>query len=276
MRRGFLLAAAIAVLAVAAIGTTIWRYDHGESAADSPPAPLPVPPFPPRIASGDAYEHCLATLTDDPDSARSIADAMVAEGGGDGAARCLGLALIATGHPDQGAERLELLASSSLAPDLARATVFGQAGQARLMANDPAHALADATMALKLSPDDTELLIQRAQAEEAQQKWADAIADLTAALTQDPRRSDALVLRAADRRRAGQLDLATQDADRAISLDPDYAEARLERGIERQRLGDGTGARRDWQRARDLDPNSITADLAEQNLALLDAGPNQR
>ena len=66
------------------------------------------------------------------------------------------------------------------------------------------------------------------------------------------------------------------DVDRAIAMDADNAEALLERGIERQRLGDALGARADWQRARGLDPNSTTADLAEQNLALLEAGPNQR
>ena len=275
MQRRVALVTVIALLLVAAIGTTLWRYT-GADPAEAPAPPLPVPPFPPRIASGEAYEHCLSALTDDPDGARLIADSWAAGGGGDGAAHCLGLALIATGQPALGAERLEQLAASSLAPDLARATVFGQAAQARLMVNDPARARNDATQALKLSPADTELLIQRARASEAEAKWQEAIDDLTEALTLDPRRSDALVMRAANWRRTGRLDLAAADADRAIGLDPDNAEALLERGIERQRLGNPSGARADWQRARGLDPNSTTADLAEQNLALLDAGPNQR
>jgi tetratricopeptide (TPR) repeat protein len=275
MRRTLPLLAVIAILLVAAIGTTIWRYG-AEDPAEAPAAALPVPPFPPRIASGDEYEKCLATLSDDAESARTVADAWATNGGGDGAAHCQGLALIATGRPDLGAERLEQLAATSLAPDPAKATVFGQAAQARMMANDPGRARADATEALKLAPEDTELLIQRALASQAMNRWQDAIDDLTQALTLDPHRADALVLRAADWRRGGRLDLAVADADRAIALDPDNAEALLERGIERQQLGNAAGARADWQRARDLDPNSTTADLAMQNLALLDAGPNQR
>jgi len=264
----------IGLLLIAAIATTVWRWQQPDQ--EQQVATLPIPPFPPRIANGAAYEQCLSALTDDPDNARLIADNWAVGGGGDGAAHCQGLALIAAGQPSRGAERLELLATSSLAPDLARAIVFAQAAQARLMANEPAPAREDATRALALAPSDTELLIQRALTSEAIGQWQDAIADLTQALTLDPRRADALVLRAADWRRAGRLDLAVADADRAIGLDPDNAEALLERGIERQRLGDPAGARIDWQRARRLDPNSTTADLAEQNLALLDAGPNQR
>ncbi len=276
MRRPIILFAVIGVLLLAAIGTTLWRYDDAAPAPDLVAGPLAVPPFPPRIASGEAYEQCLAALTDDPDSARLLADTWAADGGGDGAAHCQGLALIATGRPDQGAERLEQLASSSLAPDMAKAIVFAQAAQARLMAKQPAKARADTTEALKLAPDDTEILIQHAETADALEDWKAAIDDLTLVLGADPHRTDALVLRAADWRRAGHLDLAVRDADRALGIDPDNAEALLERGIERQRLGDTSGARADWQRARGLDPNSTTADLADQNLALLDAGPNQR
>ena len=269
------LAACIVLLSVGAVGTTIWRY-WPEQNTEAVAVPMPVPPFPPRISSGDTYEHCLALLTDDPDGARQTADAWAAAGGGDGAAHCQGLALIANGKPDLGAERLELLAAASLAPALAKATIFAQAGQARLMANQVEKAHDDATLALALAPTDTELLIQRALTSEAGGRWDDAIADLTRALTLDAQRPDALALRAAAWRRTERLDLAVADTDRAIALDPDNAEALLERGIERQRLGDAAGARDDWRRAREVDPNSTTADLAEQNLALLDAGPNQR
>lgn len=274
MHRRLTIVTGTALLLISAVGTTIWRYQH---VAPEPVATtLPVPPFPPRIANGEAYERCLTVLADDPDSAKSIADAWAANGGGDGAAHCQGLALIANGQPERGAERLEALAKASMAPDLARATVFAQASQARLMANQPDRAHDDATKALALAPSDTELLIQRALASEAAGQWDAAIRDLTHALTLDASRSDALVLRAAAWRRNNRLDLAAADTDRAIGLDPDNAEALLERGIERQRLGDAAGARADWQRAQGLDPNSTTADLAAQNLALLDAGPNQR
>ena len=274
MYRRLTIVAGTALALVAAAGTTMWRYQ--QVAPEQAATTLPVPPYPPRIASGDTYERCLTVLADDPDSAKASAEAWAASGGGDAAAHCLGLALIATGHPDLGAERLEALAKASLAPNLARATVLAQASQARLMANQPDRARDDATWALALAPLDTALLIQRALASEASGRRDDAIADLTRVLTLDIGRVDALVLRAAVWRRGNRLDLASADADRAIGLEPDNAEALLERGIDRQRLGDAAGARSDWQRVRQLDPNSTTADLAEQNLALLDAGPNQR
>jgi Tfp pilus assembly protein PilF len=100
--------------------------------------------------------------------------------------------------------------------------------------------------------------------------------DLSHALELDGKRPDALVLRAAAWRHEGHLDLAQDDVDRAISQDPDNPEAYLERGILRQRRGDRAGAQADWQHAATLAPDSATSDLAEQNLALLEAGPEQK
>jgi regulator of sirC expression with transglutaminase-like and TPR domain len=62
------------------------------------------------------------------------------------------------------------------------------------------------------------------------------------------------------------------DAESAVTLVPEDVEALLERGILRQRTGNLSGARADWEAVRRLDPDSPAADLAEQNLALLDAG----
>ena len=100
--------------------------------------------------------------------------------------------------------------------------------------------------------------------------------DLTRALQLDNKREDALVLRAAVWRRMDMLDEARSDIDRAVTLDPDDAEALLERGILRQRAGDLDGAREDWKHAQEVDPNSEAAEIAAQNLTLLDAGPEKR
>jgi Flp pilus assembly protein TadD len=72
------------------------------------------------------------------------------------------------------------------------------------------------------------------------------------------------------------LDAARSDIDMAIALEPEDAEALLERGILRQLTGDTEGARKDWTHAQKVDPNSETAELAQQNLTLLDAGPDKK
>lgn len=236
---------------------------------------LPVPPVPPRIAQGERYEQCLAKLSDDPAGASAFADGWLASGGGDGAVHCMALAQIELGQPEAGAGMLEHLAGISHAPDLARASIYGQAVQAWMMANKPINAYGAATMALALSPDDVDLRIDRAVAAAGMDHYMDAIDDLDHALAIDPHRAEALVLRGSAWRHMNRLELAQDDIDRAMSIDPDNPEALLERGILRQRQGDRSGARDDWERAIQLDPDSTAADLAQQNLALLDAGPKQ-
>jgi tetratricopeptide (TPR) repeat protein len=242
-------------------------------ASDSAALPLPLPPVPPRIAQGDDYERCLAMLDRDPEGARTMAETWQSSNGGEGAAHCLALATIELGEPETGAQMLEQLAGTSKAADLARAAVFGQAGQAWLMAGDAGRAYGATTLALALSPNDPDLRIDRAVAAGTLKHFADAIADLDRALDIDPRRPDALVLRGSAWRHDGQLDLARDDIDRALAQDPENAEAYLESGILRQRRGDVAGAHADWEHAMKLAPDTPTADLAQQNLALLEAGP---
>jgi tetratricopeptide (TPR) repeat protein len=246
------------------------------AAEDAEPPPLPVPPVPPRIAEGEDYEHCMEMLNNDPDGANAFADAWLATGGGDGATHCKAMAQIALGDPATGGAMLEKLAKESKAPPLARAQVFGQAIQAWLMADDPKRAYDNASLAIDLSPDDPDLLIARSVAAATMQRYLDAIDDLTRALAIDSKRADALTLRAAAWRQEQKLDRAEDDISRALSIDPDMPEALLERGILRQRRGDEKGAREDWKRAITLSPDTATADLAQQNLALLEAGPSQR
>jgi tetratricopeptide (TPR) repeat protein len=289
--RAALIGGAALLLLAGAGGGVLWLYRAGTPAAEaaleapakpvapveSPPdsqaLPLPVPPVPPRIAQGEDYERCLAMLDRDPEGARTMAETWQSADGGEGATHCLALATIELGEPETGAQMLEQLAGSSKAADLARAAVFGQAGQAWLMAGEAGRAYGAATLALALSPNDPDLLIDRAVAAGTLKHFADAISDLDRALDIDPKRPDALVLRGSAWRHDGQLDLARDDIDRALAQDPENAEAYLERGILRQRRGNFDGAHADWERAMKLAPDSPTADLAQQNLALLEAGP---
>lgn len=271
---GRMTALGLAVVAAICVAAGAWWWTGTTAPTDDSDISLalPVPPFPPRITEGREYESCLSSLADDPAGAVAMAEAWQATGGGEGARHCQGLALIALGKPAAGAAVLEQLAGQSSAPPLARASVLGQAGQAWLMVSQPDRAADDASRALDLAPEDTGLFIMRASAEGMLNQHKQAVDDLDAALRLDAARPDALVARAVARRKMGQLDLAQADVSRALALDPDDPDALLERGILRQRMGDVAGARMDWEHARGVDPNSTTAELAQQNLSLLEAG----
>lgn len=266
------------VLVVGRTGVTAW-WPRGDNAAATPAdvatADFPVPPFPPRIADDDRYDQCMTMIADDPEGAEAIATSWQAKGGGPGAIHCQALAAIATGDPEAGARMLENLAHTGKVQGLIVAVLLGQAAEARLMADQAEPARNDATEALAIAPDDPDLLISRANANDALDRTSDALEDLGQALRLDPSRGDALVLRASVWRRMDRPDEARSDIDKALALDPEDAEALLERGILRQLRGDAAGAREDWTHARDVDPNSEAAELAAQNLTLLDAGPDK-
>ena len=237
---------------------------------------LPLPPSLPRLGSGAEYEDCLELTRVDAEAAHSLAERWERSGGGEAARHCVALAILGQGDAARAAERLEALASRSQAPAAARAAVYGQAAEAWTMANQPGRAFAATTLGLILMPDDAELLTDRAMTLVTLNRTAEAIGDLDRVLAIEPRRVEALVLRAAARRRLDRVAEAEADVARALDLMPDSAEALLERGILRQMRGDVAGARRDWERAVMLAPDTPTADLAEQNLALNEAGPQRR
>ena len=236
-------------------------------------APLPIPPVPPRISESDQYDRCMDMLADDPAGADALATSW--KNGGEAAGQFHALAQVELGNPAAGAALLTSLASSSTGPAAARAELFGQAAQAWTMAGTLQAAYDAATQAITLAPEDPDLRVTHAIAAIAVHRDQEAEEDLSDALEADPKRTDALILRATARRNMGHLNEAAADIAAVCKADPDNADALLERGIIRQRQGDLQGARDDWQKVEDLSPDSPTGDLAQQNLALLDAGPRQ-
>jgi tetratricopeptide (TPR) repeat protein len=236
-------------------------------------SPLPIPPVAPRIGQGDQYDRCMDMLADDPAGADMLATSW--KGGGEAAMQCHALAQVELGNPAAGAALLTTLAATSTAEAGARAEVFGQAAQAWTMAGNAAQAYATATQAITLSPDDPELRVTHAIAAIAVRQDREAIEDLGDVLATDPKRADALTLRATAYRRLNELAQAQADITLACAQDPDNPDALLERGIIRQLRGDRAGARQDWEKVADLAPDSSAGDLAQQDLALLDAGPVQ-
>jgi tetratricopeptide (TPR) repeat protein len=283
----------VVVIAGAAAGAIWWSHggvpDSRQRAAgsteamvaespDAEPAngDLPVPPFPSRIAEGEQYDQCMTMIAADPEGAEAIATSWQAKGGGDAAVHCQALAAIANGEPETGAAMLENLAHGDKAASLTRAVLLGQAAEARMMAEQANLAFKDTTEALAIAPDDPDLLIGRANAKDALDRPNEALDDLNRALTLDPARGDALVSRASVWRKMNRLAEARADIDRALALDSEDPDALLERGILRQAAGDLAGAREDWTHARNVDPNSEAAELAAQNLNLLDSGPARK
>jgi tetratricopeptide (TPR) repeat protein len=243
--------------------------------AGVPEERLPLPPLPPRLAGSGQYELCLDRIPADPAGAAAMAETWAAGTGGGPALHCLGLARVALGDAAEGAALLTRAAQDTATPPAARAAIYGQTAQAWMIAEDIPRAFAASSLALTFAPDDPDLLIDHAIAAAALDDYPAAVADLTHALQADPQRADALTLRGSAQLKLGKLDAAQDDIDRALTLDPDNAEALLERGILRQRHDDAPGAREDWQRAIALAPDSSAADLAQQNLALLEAGPQR-
>lgn len=234
---------------------------------------LPIPPLPPRVANDPQYDRCLAQVTDDPQRAATDALAWQKASGGAAASHCLAMAELALGQVEPAARLLQTLASDTGAATLVRAAMYSQASQAWQIAGRADDALAAATAAVGLVADNPDLWVSFATAAAARKDYAASVDGLGRALVLDPSRADILVLRAGSNRLRGRLDAALDDVDRAISADPDNAEALLERGVLRQRRDDPEGARADWLRVVALAPESQAADLATQDLALLDAGP---
>jgi tetratricopeptide (TPR) repeat protein len=266
-------AAAGAFLAVAA-GAGLFLFNGPE--AEAAGEPLPLPPDIPRIASGPQYDECLGLLRRDPDGALTFAESWDAAQGGEGAKHCGALALLALGEPEKAAERLEALARNGAGSATARAAIYSQAVQAWMMANQSGRAFGAATMGLTIAPGDLDLMLDRAVALGTLGRYAEALEDLARVLEADPDRAEAWVFRAASLRHLDRVEQAATAVDRALRLAPENAEALLERGIIRQLRGDVRGARADWERTIEVAPDSAAADLAQQNLALNEAGPKRR
>lgn len=184
-----------------------------------------------RIASGPAYEACLALAGTDPaEAARAAATwAAATPAGGDAALHCEALAEIALGRAAIGASMLEQLAATSRAAALARARVEDQAAGVWLGLGRGGHAYGAATMAIALAPKIASFYLDRAIAAGISGNDHGAIADLDHVLALDPRRTDALVLRGVAWQRLGDHARAVADWREAIHRDADGPSGRQAR-----------------------------------------------
>ena len=221
------------------------------------------------------YNDCIAKAESDPSGAHEQAVAWTAQGGGDPARHCAALALIQLGHYEEAAARLEELAQTMNTEELRlRVEALAQAAQAWLLAGKQERAFANQTAALKLAPENLELLVDRSIVLAAASNYRAALLDLDRAHQLSPERADVLVYRATVHRYLDSPESAMRDIQGAIRLAPDLPEAYLERGILKRLNGDRNGARRDWVKVLQLDAETPAADAARVNLELLDVDPD--
>jgi tetratricopeptide (TPR) repeat protein len=259
------ISAAVMIALLAAAGPA-----HADSAT-TPAAVDPAVAQAKAVEDAKKYADCMALARSAPDQALKSAQDWQAKGGGIPAGHCDAVALIGLQHYPEAAALMEKLADeeAKTSKDLA-AGLFGQAGQARLMAGDNQHALEDQTAALALSPADPELLTDRAVTQICMAKYWEAVDDLNKAHDLASDRVDVLIFRASAYRFLQSYDLARDDIDRAINLAPGNPEAYLERGVIRSLTKDLTGARADWQKTIALAPDTPTANQAKADLFQLD------
>jgi hypothetical protein len=219
------------------------------------------------------YADCLRLAKTKPTDGWETALAWAGEGGGEPARHCEAVALIGLKQYREAAQRLEDLAKQSGDAPQIRAGMLAQAGQAWILNGDPGRAYADQTAALKLTPAQADLLIDRAESSALGQNWRDALVDLDQAIGLAPDRAEAYAYRAAARRELKDLKGAAADAQRATELDPDSVPGWLESGNAARLLNDNAAARKAWMRVIALAPQSRAAEDARANLEQLDVKP---
>jgi len=227
------------------------------------------------IAAPDAdgrlqYDACMTLARDKPEQGFDRAIAWRGLGGGDAAEHCAATALIGLGQYADAAARLEALAARNKKGPRIKAGLLAHAARAWLLGGKSQRAEGVLTAALKMTPDDAALLVDRAEAKAGQKNYPGAVDDLTEAIRRDDRRADAYVFRATAYRFLDNLALAEADAEKALALEPGHVEGRLERGILRRLKGDDAGARQDWLAVLRLSPNAPAADAARANLEAMD------
>ncbi|RFD21277.1 hypothetical protein DY926_01875 [Komagataeibacter melaceti] len=242
-----------------------------------------------------SLRRCTATLSDDPDGARDYAADWHNHGGGLEAEQCDAMAQMELGDVAGAATALDRLAHTPDWPAGAasggqaagaagavvderaalprRAALAEQAARAWQADDSPRQALDSAGYGLTLAPGSPTLRLVYARVAVELDQPARAIATLTPLPDAPAERDEALVARAGAWRRLGRIDQGMADINAALKDAPHDGAALLERGILYMRQGEMEAARADWQDVVTLAPDSDEADLARQDLSLLETDP---
>lgn len=229
------------------------------------------------------YQDCIALSQEDPDLSYTNGLTWLETGGGLPAHHCVALSLVEMGRYLEAARALEVMAD-----DMERgfgwpfanrahprdygmlAAVYGQAGNAWLLAGEVKKAITVFSLGLREvelnTPENAELLIDRARAQASLGRYEEALRDLSLAEIMIPETADIHALKANAYRSLMQYDLAEEILKKAFYLDPNHREAMLERGNLKMDLGDGDGARKDWMAYLLLYPEGEGADSIRKSV----------
>lgn len=222
--------------------------------------------------SNREYQICLSLALREPEEAFEHSLRWHDAGGGNAALHCSAIALINLGHYPEAAARLQDLAEKMPddTPPNVVAEILAHAGIAWQQAGDFDRALETQDSALALSPNNPDILTDRAITNFTKAEYWEAIDDLNQALFLAPGSANIHALRASAYRFVDVLDLAMEDANRALVLEPDNPEALLERGIIHRLEGNASAARQDWITLIRLHDGRPAAEDAKRNLEMLD------
>lgn len=224
------------------------------------------------MADRDRYQRCIAETRSDATKAIETANAWRAAGGGLPARHCLAMAYLAQERFAPAAVALEQAARAAEAErDPAAADLWGQAGNAALLAGDTAKAHTYLSSALSgAGPDGQrrgQLLIDRARASVELGRPADARTDLDAAIRLMPKEPSAWLLSATLARRQGEYLRATTEIGEAAKLLPNDPDVMLEQGNIAGAQGDPAAARGFWEAVVKTSPETPAGKEAAKALA---------
>ena len=240
------------------------------AAAASAATPAPRDP-----ADVNKYRACLELAETDPVKAMDFAGRWRGQGGGIPARHCLALAQM--GREDYAAAQLTLEGAARAAEAIRDPLVpelWGQAGNAALMAGRPQAAVDDLSAALAAATGvapwrRAELLIDRARAAVEAGDPATARKDLAQAVKLDAANVDGWLLIATMARADNRLELAEQAIVRASKLAPGDPDIALEAGNIALAQGRPDLARQAWSKVVEGAPDSAAGRAAAKSLAKL-------
>jgi tetratricopeptide (TPR) repeat protein len=180
---------------------------------------------------------CLAAIEADPAAAYESALAWTFEGNRAGARYCTALSLIALGNNEEGARRLEMLATSTDGGTIGqRAAYLAQAGHAWLQAGAGEAAITAFSEALKLEPADPGLRLDRAAGYILADQPDAALRDLDNVIAERPADAVAHQMRAGVHLALGLTEKALSDITVALAGEPENIDTLVLRGRIREAI----------------------------------------